>query len=130
VPNSRPVALFGGLASALLLGSVALRMYRDSSLLKAAGPLSNPSVAALIAIEVVPLALGALLGLAAGWIAWLNWTKNPRSRTATLAVFGTIVVGGLFVATYAAAPGLIAGWALAVLGGAGLISAFWAVRQL
>jgi hypothetical protein len=115
--NSKATALFGGLTAGLLLASVGARAYQDSPLFSEAGSLSDPVVAALLAIEVVPLVIGAVLGLAAAWIAWLNWRNRLRTRTSTFIVFGLIALAGLLFAIRAAAPEFLVGWLLVVLSG-------------
>jgi len=116
--------LTGWVTAALLLGSVGLRVEQDASLFKGVGSLSDPVVAALLAVEVVPLAIGAALGLAAALITWFNWAKNRPIHKPTVIVFSLVLLGGLFVGMRAVAPEFMVGWLLVLLSGVRIVLEF------
>jgi hypothetical protein len=129
--SSRPVnaigaaALTGGLAAALLLGSTGLRVQQDSSLFRGVDSLSDPVVAGLLAVEIVSLATGAALGLAAALITWFNWAKNRRIHKTTVIVFSFVFLYGLFFGARALAPEFIVGWVLVLLSSVRIVFEFW-----
>ena len=122
--GTRARSLIGAVTAGLLIASVGLRLVQDSSLFRDVGPLSDPIVAALIIVEVVPLLTGALLGIAIGLIAWLTWTGRLQTQRPAIVVYCLILLCGLLVVSRASAPGFLIGWVLMVLSGAGLLTQY------
>jgi hypothetical protein len=123
--NPRLSSALAAVTAALLLISVALRLVQDIPFFRAAGPLTDPVVAALVIVEAGPLGAGAFLGLAAALLAWLGWTGRVRSGSAVGIVFGLELTGGLFLGIRGYTPAQQVGWALVLLSAATLITYFW-----
>jgi len=116
VGKGKVVALLSGATALVLLTAVGIRLYQDGSLLRNVGPLSDPLIAAVFFLEAIPLAIGAILGLACAVIAWLSWSGRLRTTAPTLIVFGVTVLAGFVLAARATAPASTLGWVLIVLG--------------
>jgi hypothetical protein len=114
--------LLAAATAALLLISVALRLVQDVPFFRSLGPISDPVAAALITVEAVPLGIGVLLGVAAGVIAWLGWTRRFQNLAAISIVFGLVLAGGLFLGVRGYTPAEQVGWALVVLSAATLVA--------
>lgn len=119
--GSRTASIPSALTGCLLLVSVGVRLFQDIPLFREAG--LDPLAASLVATEIVPLSIGALLGLTAVLIAWLTWTDRVQSRIPSAIVFGAILLVGLFIAFWSYAQGV--GWMLVVLSVATLAAQFW-----
>jgi hypothetical protein len=106
------LASLSALTGCLLLVSVGVRLFQDIPLFREAG--TDPLAASLVATEIAPLTIGALLGLSAVLMAWLSWTGRVQSRIPSAIVFGAILLVGLFLAIRSYSQAV--GWMLVVLG--------------
>jgi hypothetical protein len=111
ITGSLPASLLSALTGCLLLVSVGVRLFQDIPLFREAG--TDPLAASLVATEIVPLTIGALLGLSAVLMAWLSWTGRVQSRIPSAIVFGAILLVGLFLAIRSYSQAV--GWMLVVL---------------
>ncbi|GAC1481217.1 MAG: hypothetical protein PVSMB9_06360 [Candidatus Dormibacteria bacterium] len=126
IPGSRTPCILSALTGCLLVATVGMRLVQDIPLFRAAG--TDPLAASLVAAEIVPLGVGALLGLSAVVVAWLSLDGKLQSSTPPAIVFGAIMLVGLFLAFRRYAEPV--GWTFVVLSLATLVAQFWSRRPL
>lgn len=85
-------------------------MFQDIPLFREAG--TDPLAVSLVATEVVPLTIDALLRLSAALTAWLSFTGRVQSRILSAIVFGAIF---LSYSSHFGATRKGVGWMLVVL---------------
>jgi hypothetical protein len=112
-------SFLAALTAVILLSSVGLRLRDDSALFRGAD-LADPAAAALFTIEVVPIVVGILLGLASASIAWLNWTGRLHSRAPASIISVLTLLAGIFLVERGFGPARIVGWMLILASAASL----------
>jgi hypothetical protein len=118
-------AVLGAITALVLISGVALRVHDDWSFLRDVHTLADPTAAAIMLLEIVPLAVATLLAVAIGVVAWMKWSNQLAGRAPIVTVFGATLVAGLIIALRGSSPAFLYGWLVVLLSASGVVSAIF-----